>query len=138
MLPWSFSPNVELEFYVFNGPHDLPLVIGFKHLEFLGVDIKFSLIRAGINSLPMIYPSKLNVPGYLSKPSCTNMCSATVEIPPFEMRTVVFYPGEVHYLIDGESVLISESDQPSIYIFPSCCTSLLNSKAPYEYFIAQI
>ena len=133
MLPWSFSPNapsVELEFYVFNGPHDLPLVIGFKHLEFLGMDIKFSLIRAGINSLPMIYPSKLNVPGYLSKPSCTNMCSATVEIPPFEMRTVVFHPGEVHYLINGESVLISESDQPSIYIFPSRCTSLLNSKAP--------
>ena len=132
-LPWSFSDNtplVELEFYVFNGPHDLPLVIGFKHLEILGMDIKFSLIRSGINTLPMIYPSKLNVQGYLSKPSCTNMCSAMVEIPPFEMKTVVFFPGEVHYLINGESVLISESDQPDIYIFPSRCTSCLNSAAP--------
>ena len=132
-LPWSFSDNtplVELEFYVFNGPHDLPLVIGFKHLEILGMDIKFSLIRSGINTLPMIYPSKLNVQGYLSKPSCTNMCSAMVEIPPFEMKTVVFFPGEVHYLINGESVLISESDQPDIYIFPSRCTSYLNSAAP--------
>ena len=63
-------------------------------------------------------------------PAEAQTCFANINIGPAEMQPIIFQPHETMNIKKGDILLISESNTPGIYIFPSRCEAYSRSDKP--------
>ena len=134
-LPFKFSHSqtypVFLEFSVFSHNSSFPILLGQESMSVL----KMSLIFPPENPLscPIVtvnYPTFTKLKVRFMHPAEAQTCFANINIGPAEMQPIIFQPHETMNIKKGDILLISESNTPGIYIFPSRCEAYSRSDKP--------
>ena len=133
-LPWGprkHGPSVSLTFSVYDHKDTHTLLLGQDAMQELQMTLSFAGKNVGSKPVVNIFkPERASLECQYEYPQNMAKCSTYVTLQPQETTTAVFTIEAIANILPNQSCLISESDNPDIYITPSVCTAYSKPRVP--------
>ena len=141
-LPWGprkHGPSIPLTFSVYDQKVTHTLLLGQDAMQKLQMMLSFAGKQLGNKPVVNIFvPERASLECKYDYPSELSKCSTYLMLKPNETTSAVFTPSDLANLRPHQTYLISESDNPEIFITPSVSSAYSKPDVPLVAYLTNL